>query len=203
MGLFLKIVIPSALRKEMLAKIHTSHLGIVKCKQRAKDVLFWPGMGRDIEELVSKCDICSQHQPSNPKEPMLSEEIPTRPWESVSTDLFCLDGEDYLLIVDSYSHYIEIAKLSTTSSKAIVECTKSVFARHGIPTTVKSDNGPQFTAAEYKEFSKSMSQLAHIIHRRMALLKISLHHQTITEESDSRQKRPLPQLARIQKHSSE
>ena len=150
-----KIVIPNALKKEMLAKIHTSHLVIVKCKQRAKDVLFWPGMGRDIEELVSKCDICSQHQPSNPKEPMLSEEIPTRPWELVSTDLFCLDGEDYLLIVDSYSHYIAIAKLSTTSSKAIVESTKSVFAQHGIPTTVKSDNGPQFTAAEYKEFSKS------------------------------------------------
>ena len=123
-----KIVIPSALRKEMLAKIYTSHLGIVQCKQRAKDVLFWPGMGRDIEELVSKCDICLQHQPSNPKEPMLSEEIPTRPWESVSTDLFCLDGEDYLLIVDSYSYYIEIAKLSTTSTKAIVKCTKSVFA---------------------------------------------------------------------------
>ena len=81
---------------------------------------------------------------------MLFEEIPTRPWESVSTDLFCLDGEDYLLIVDSYSHYIEIAKLSTISSKTIVQCTKSVFARHGIPTTVKSDNGSQFTVAEYR-----------------------------------------------------
>jgi len=47
-GIILKgerIVIPT--RKEMLEKIHVSHMGIVKCKRRAKDVLFWPGMGRD------------------------------------------------------------------------------------------------------------------------------------------------------------
>ena len=139
----------------MLAKIHTNHLGVVKCKQRAKDVLFWPGMSRDIEELVSTCDICSQYQPSNSKEPMIPSEMPTRPWELVSTDLFSLDGEDFLLIVDSYSQYIEIAKLSNTSSKKVIECTKSVFTRHGIPTTVKSDNGPRYTAAEYKEFSRT------------------------------------------------
>ena len=74
-----KIVIPSVMRKEMLAKIHTSHLGMVKCKQRAKDILFWPGMARDIEELVSSCEICSRYQPSNPKESMISNEVPTRP----------------------------------------------------------------------------------------------------------------------------
>ena len=150
-----KIVIPKALRKEMLAKIHTSHLGMVKCKQRAKDILFWPGMARDIEKLVSTCDICSRYQSSNSKEPMRSDQVPTRPWESVSTDLLCLDGENFLLIVDSYSHYIEIAKLTNTSSKTVIECTKSVFAHHGIPTIVKSNNGPQYTAAEYKEFSSS------------------------------------------------
>ena len=37
----------------MLAKIHTCHLSIVKCKQKARDILFWPGMGKDIEEVVS------------------------------------------------------------------------------------------------------------------------------------------------------
>ena len=88
-----KIVIPNALRKAMLAKIHTSHLGIVKCKQRAKYVLFWPGMGRDIEELVSKCDICSQHQPSNPKEPMLSEEYPQDPGNWYQQTCFVLMGK--------------------------------------------------------------------------------------------------------------
>ena len=83
-----KIVIPHTLRKEMLEKIHSSHLGMVKCKQRARDVLFWPQMGNDIEQVVSKCRICLKCQPSNQRESMISEKPATRPWESVSTDLF-------------------------------------------------------------------------------------------------------------------
>ena len=83
-----KLVIPLNMRSEMLAKIHTCHLGIVKCKQRARDILFWPGMGKDIEEVVNQCEICAEHRASNPREPMAVGEIPTRPWELVLTDLF-------------------------------------------------------------------------------------------------------------------
>ena len=120
----------------MLEKIHSSHLGIVKCKQRARDVLFWPQMGNDIEQVVSKCRICLECQLSNQ---MISEKPATRPWESVSTDLF---------------KWEEIARLSSTTSQTVVTHTKSIMARHGIPKTVKSDNGPQYTAEEYKKFSK-------------------------------------------------
>ena len=51
----LRIVIPPSLRKEMLRLIHTSHLGIVKCKQRAREAMFWPGMNVDIESTVKDC----------------------------------------------------------------------------------------------------------------------------------------------------
>ena len=149
-----KLVIPPSMRKEMLTKIHTSHLGIVKCKQRARDILFWPGMGKDIENLVSQCDICAEHHMSNPREPMAVGEIPSRPWEFVSTDLFTFHGDDYLLIVDSYSRFIEIAKLTNTSSNTVIQHTKSIFARHGIPATLRSDNGPQYSSDEFKTFSK-------------------------------------------------
>ena len=138
-----KIIIPLCLRKEMLKIIHSSHLGVVKCKQRARDVLFWPQMGKDIEEEIPKCTACLECQSSNPREPLFSEKPVSKPWESVSSDLFKWEGEDYLLIVDSYSHYIEIARLSDTTSQTVVKHTKSVFARHGIPRTVKTDNGPQ------------------------------------------------------------
>ena len=83
----------------------------------------------------------------------MSENVSTRPWEVVSTDLFTWNCEDYLLVVDSCSHYTETAKLSNTSSKMVVMYTKSIFACHRIPKTVKSDNGPQCSAQEYKRFS--------------------------------------------------
>ena len=99
--------------------------------------------------MISQCDTCLQCQSSNPKEPLISESVPTRPWEVASTDLFTWNGEKYLLVVDSYSHYIEIAKLSNPLSKIVVMHTKSIFASHNIPRIVKSDNGPQYSAQEY------------------------------------------------------
>lgn len=44
----MRIVIPPALRKDMLKVVHRSHLGIVKCKQRAREAMYWPGMNTDI-----------------------------------------------------------------------------------------------------------------------------------------------------------
>ncbi|CAG2214759.1 unnamed protein product [Mytilus edulis] len=65
-----KAIVPKALQNEMLDKIHESHLGIVKCKSRARDVLFWIGMGQDIEDKVKACGLCAQHQSLNAKEPI-------------------------------------------------------------------------------------------------------------------------------------
>ena len=85
---------------------------------------------------------------------MISEKPAIRPWESVSTNLFKWNGEDYLLVIDSYSHFIEIARLSNSTSQTIIMHTKSIMACHGISKTVKTDNGLQYTAEEYKQFSK-------------------------------------------------
>ena len=137
----------------MLTKIHMSHLGVVRCKQRARDLLFWPGMGKDIEDLISQCDICAEHHMSNPREPMTVGEILSRPWEFVSTNLFTFHGDDHLLIVDSCSCFIEITKLTNTSSNTVIQHTKSIFARHGIPATLRSYNGPQYSSDEFKTFS--------------------------------------------------
>ena len=58
----MRIVIPPSQCPEMLQQIHASHLGITKCKQRAREALFWPGMTRDIENLVTYCELCNTYQ---------------------------------------------------------------------------------------------------------------------------------------------
>ena len=66
---------------------------------------------------------------------------------------FHFKGCDYLLIVDYYSRFFETAKLPDTTAKTVICHTISIFARHGIPNVLRSDNGPQFTSDEFKQFS--------------------------------------------------
>ena len=151
----LKLIVPTSLRKEMLNIIHSSHLGIVKCKSRAREVLYWPGMSSQIEDLIAKCEICAQHQRMNSKEPLLETETPSRPWSIVSTDLLEFKGSNYLVVVDHYSKWPELALLDNLSSSTTITHLKSLFARYGIPDKLISDNGPQYSSDAFKSFAKS------------------------------------------------
>ena len=128
-----KILVPSAMRPEMLQKIHTSHLGVEKTKQRAREILFWPGMTSQIHQTVTACPICSKLSNSNPKEPMIPHDPPSRPWQKLGTDLFTWDDRNFLVTVDYYSRYFEVDELPTTTSKAVIRKLSSHFACHGIP----------------------------------------------------------------------
>ncbi|KAI3356983.1 hypothetical protein L3Q82_003624 [Scortum barcoo] len=134
-----KLIVPNQMRQEMLNRIHESHLDIVKCKERARDILYWPGMSTQIEDAVSQCAVCNENN-SNPRESMLPHTLPGRPWENIDTDLFHYDGAEYLLCVDYYSKYPEITKLSDTTSRGVITALKSTLTRHGIPDIVISDN---------------------------------------------------------------
>ena len=157
-GLILKgyrILVPKSLRPEMLSKVHSNHLGIEKTKQRAREVMFWPGMATDIHNLVAMCPICAPKGQSNPKEPLLPHDVPSRPWQKVGTDLFTLGSKTYLVTVDYYSRYFEVDELQSTTSTAIIRKLSAHFARHGIPEIVVSDNGPQYSAEEFKTFANN------------------------------------------------
>ena len=149
-----KIVIPKKLQPEILRHIHSSHLGIEKCKRRARDVLFWPGMTSQIENAVLNCQICSAYQRENSKEPMLPHAIPERPWSQLGADLFVFNGNNYLILVDYYSSFIELNLLCTTTSQQVITHLKSQFARHCIPDRLITDNDPQFSSDVFRQFTK-------------------------------------------------
>ncbi|XP_056016955.1 uncharacterized protein K02A2.6-like [Ostrea edulis] len=150
----LRLVIPQACRKEMLERTHESHLGIVKCKAMAREVMFWPSMGSHIEDIISKCSICACQQRENPRENLIPHKIPDRPWSKIAMDLFEFCGNQYLISVDCYSKWPEIAKLEQSTSNCVIQHLRNQFARYGIPDEAMSDNGPQFASAEFRKFTK-------------------------------------------------
>ena len=101
---------------------------------------------------MKSCPTCMKNSPP-PIEPLLQSELPSHPWERVAADLFQLKNTIYLLVVDYYSRYVEIQKLTTTTSASIILALKAIFSRHGIPAELVSDNGPQFDSREMKEFA--------------------------------------------------
>uniref|UniRef100_A0A8C6L0J9 Gypsy retrotransposon integrase-like protein 1 n=1 Tax=Nothobranchius furzeri TaxID=105023 RepID=A0A8C6L0J9_NOTFU len=72
-----RIVIPHSMRKEILHRLHDGHQGIIKCKERARLSVWWPGQGKDIQELVTKCLECMRDRPTQQKEPLITTPPPS------------------------------------------------------------------------------------------------------------------------------
>ena len=149
-----RIIIPQSLRNDVLDQLHYAHQGVEKCKLRAKYSVFWHGINADIERTVGMCAPCQSHQTSVTKEPLLPLDIPPRPWHTLATDLFYWEQTNYLLVADSFSKFPIVRKLCSTSSKSIIVQLKGIFDEHGIPEKLISDNGPQYSSTEFREFAK-------------------------------------------------
>ena len=150
-----RIIIPQSLQSEILVKLHTSHQGTEKTKLRARTSVFWRNLNRDIDDLTHSCTVCQEFQSKQSKEPLISTEVPPRPWHTVGTDLFLFDDDEYLIINDYYSKYPFGRKIprGQSNSRTVVNLTKQIFSEHGVPQIVRSDNGPHFQG-HYPEFAK-------------------------------------------------
>ena len=148
-----RILIPKVLRRQMLQNIHEGHLGIQSCQEMARGSIYWPNINHDIFNMVSSCETCIKFRKGNPKEELQSHEIPDIPWYKVGCDLFEYNKQIYLIVVDYYSKFFEIELLSSGyAATQVITKFKSIFARHGIPATLISDNGPPFNSVLFKEF---------------------------------------------------
>lgn len=145
-------MIPPSMRGHVLDQLYCSHQGVTKCREKAKHAVWWPGISSQIEAFVSNCTTCARAR-RNQAEPLIYTPFPIYPWQKVAMDLFDWKGRSYLLVIDYYSRFVEIALLTSTSSPSMVNRIKSIFARYGIPETVMSDNGPQFVST-FKRFAK-------------------------------------------------
>ena len=124
-----RIIIPQTMRSEVLQKLHYGHQGVNKCQLRAKSCVFWTGINKDIDDLISKCSICQEHQTSQRHEPLMSHDLPQRPWQTIGMDMFYLDGEDYLLVADYYSKFPFIRPIDKPcTSHKVIDCLKQLFS---------------------------------------------------------------------------
>ncbi|XP_064117609.1 uncharacterized protein K02A2.6-like [Macrobrachium nipponense] len=148
-----RIVVPSAMRRNILKRLHDSHRGVEATKRRAKQTVYWPGINSDIANTVHACEPCQIMQPSQQQEPWLCNEKPSRPFESVSADFFSVAGKSFLVYVDRLSGWPVVVKFGTnTTAEATTRHFSHIFRDLGVPVRLMTDGGPQFTSSEFKNF---------------------------------------------------
>ena len=138
---------------EVLDKIHDAHMGINKCHKRAKQAVCWPGLSKQIQDMVENCETCVKHQVNRP-EPLGPMPFSERSWQEVGIDFFRCQSLGYLIAVDYYSQSIEITAMNRNKRGSdVLRCLKSMFSQHGILERVRSDTGPPFDSGEYAKFA--------------------------------------------------
>ncbi len=62
--------------------------------------------------------------------------------------------KSFLIVVDAHSKWAEVVEMSTTTTAKTITALRHLFATHGIPEQIASDNGPQFTSSDFEEFTR-------------------------------------------------
>ena len=148
-----RIVIPTSLRDRVLSEIHADHQGIVRSKSIARTFVWWPGIDKSIELYVKRCQNCALQQ-NNPKPVRMHPwECPRYAWQRLHIDFAGpFLGHSYLIVVDAYSKWPEVIPMQSTTSVCTIKVLMQIFATHGLPERIVTDNGPQFCSQEFKEF---------------------------------------------------
>ena len=147
------VLIPATDRRRILQEIHEGYIGITKCQLCAKNCIYWPGISKDIQQMVEVCETCQCFCPHQPHAPLEATEPPTRPWQRVETDLFEFDGNDFLVIANCFSNLPIVCKIPQGQCNAakFISLLKET-SEHGIPEVLMSDNGPHYSSLSFAKF---------------------------------------------------
>uniref|UniRef100_A0A8D8X2M1 RNA-directed DNA polymerase n=1 Tax=Cacopsylla melanoneura TaxID=428564 RepID=A0A8D8X2M1_9HEMI len=124
-----RVVIPETLKSSALKSLHSGHMGIQKTILRAKETMYWINMNNNIESYIKKCLTCQTFRGQKMKEPLQPIEISNFPFERISLDILTYNSKDYLVVVDSYSKWIELYRLKSKKCSEIISKLKNLFGR--------------------------------------------------------------------------
>ena len=169
-----RVVVPSSLRNEVLAELHETHPGMTRMKGLSRSYVWWPKIDSDIEKTVSTCLVCQKIRSEPVQAPVHPWTFPSKPWSRIHIDFAGpISGTTYLVVVDAYSKFPEVVKMTSTTSTATVNALRDIFSRYGLPEIMVFDNGPQFIASEFQQFCRKNG----IMHRTSAAYKPSTNGQ--------------------------
>lgn len=150
-----RVIIPPVYRREILLLLHTEHPGESRMKTLARSYVWWPKIDYEIEQFVKECPICQKTSNSTPLAPLQPWSWCQNNWQRLHCDFAKFQDKNFLILVDSKSKWVEIFHMNITTSSKTIEKLRTCFAAYGLPNTLVTDGGPQFTSEEFGNFLKS------------------------------------------------
>ena len=151
-----RIVVLCKLRKRVIDLAHEGHQGLVKSKQRLRSKVWWPGIDSDIERRCKICHGCQLVSSPCVPEPLRRTRLSERAWQTLAVDLLgpLPSGHYLLVLVDYFSRFVEVSIMKSVTSELVKREFEKIFAAHGNPESLKTDNGSQFISTEFSSFLK-------------------------------------------------
>lgn len=140
-----RVVTPTTVHAEAIALVHEGHQGIVAMKICARSQLWWPGIDEDIEWAVKMCIPCQQFRQAPPQATLPEWPRATQLWEAVHANFAGpLHGVTFSVAVDSFSKWVEVCKMTTIQSGALIRELRGLFATFEVVAKLVTGNGPSF-----------------------------------------------------------
>ena len=139
---------PKSLQQRAIDIAHETHPGLTKTKALIREKIWFPNIDKIVKNTVDRCIACQAVSRTSPPEPLTVPEMPKGRWDTIHVDFYgpLPTGEYILVAIDRYSRYSEVEVVRSTKASTVIPRLDQIFARHGIPTTIKSDNGHLSTA---------------------------------------------------------
>lgn len=144
-------------QQEIIKNYHdgkTNHRGINECYLALSSRYYWPKMKDEISKFINSCTICGQAKYDRHPIKQQFNIVPpaSKPFETVHIDLLTIQTEKYLTIVDVFSKYAQAYHVRDGTAVSILQALLRFCSHHGLPLTIVSDNGTEFTNQLFNEF---------------------------------------------------
>jgi hypothetical protein len=117
--------------------------------------VWFTGINRKVEEVIEKCKACQVNVKTPSAQPIKPTPMPLKPWEYLAIDFHesLPNGQELMVVVDEFSRMPVIGEVKTTAEEHVLPKLDDLFSFVGKPDELKTDNGPPFNGAKFREFA--------------------------------------------------
>ena len=143
------------LRERILSTAHQHHLGIVKAKGLFREKVWWPGIDKNVEQMIKLYHACQVTGSGGVNyEPLKVTKIPATNWHTVALDIqgpYLTKG--YLIaLIDYRLRYPVVVRVKSINTQTVIKALDMIFSMLGYVYKLVADIGEQFMSVEFKQY---------------------------------------------------